>query len=131
MRADMAECRFELLVIRSEEHTSELQSPIDISYAVFCLKKKTNQEGFDIGTESHGEGLGTGTRERLSYSLADALAAYGVPEIDFFFLMIRHQPRSTRRLTLFPYTTLFRSQDHQAVTQLAAYRLDHAMTSAW
>src|SRR6184192_4556205 len=23
---------------RSEEHTSELQSPIDISYAVFCLK---------------------------------------------------------------------------------------------
>src|SRR6184192_2628668 len=27
-------------VLRSEEHTSELQSPIDISYAVFCLKKK-------------------------------------------------------------------------------------------
>src|SRR6188768_3883570 len=25
---------------RSEEHTSELQSPIDTSYAVFCLKKK-------------------------------------------------------------------------------------------
>ena len=25
---------------RSEEHTSELQSPILISYAVFCLKKK-------------------------------------------------------------------------------------------
>ena len=25
--------------IRSEEHTSELQSPITISYAVFCLKK--------------------------------------------------------------------------------------------
>src|SRR6184192_1639323 len=24
--------------VRSEEHTSELQSPIDISYAVFCLK---------------------------------------------------------------------------------------------
>src|SRR6184192_1422263 len=28
---------------RSEEHTSELQSPIDISYAVFCLKKKKYQ----------------------------------------------------------------------------------------
>ena len=27
------------LGIRSEEHTSELQSPITISYAVFCLKK--------------------------------------------------------------------------------------------
>src|SRR6188768_4352986 len=29
----------------------------------------------------------------------------------FFFLMIRRPPRSTRRLTLFPYTTLFRSAD--------------------
>src|SRR3546814_3830974 len=29
-----------LLVIRSEEHTSELQSLMRISYAVFCLKKK-------------------------------------------------------------------------------------------
>src|SRR3546814_8518669 len=28
--------------IRSEEHTSELQSPMRISYAVFCLKTKTN-----------------------------------------------------------------------------------------
>ena len=51
---------------RSEEHTSELQSLLAISYAVFCLKKK-------------------------------------------FFLMIRRPPRSTREVTLFPYTTLFRS----------------------
>src|SRR3546814_10301386 len=29
------------LQIRSEEHTSELQSLMRISYAVFCLKKKT------------------------------------------------------------------------------------------
>src|SRR3546814_4717327 len=28
------------LMIRSEEHTSELQSLMRISYAVFCLKKK-------------------------------------------------------------------------------------------
>src|SRR3546814_4539307 len=28
--------------VRSEEHTSELQSLMRISYAVFCLKKKTN-----------------------------------------------------------------------------------------
>src|SRR3546814_3590527 len=27
--------------VRSEEHTSELQSLMRISYAVFCLKKKT------------------------------------------------------------------------------------------
>src|SRR3546814_7531760 len=29
---------------RSEEHTSELQSLMRISYAVFCLKKKQNQD---------------------------------------------------------------------------------------
>src|SRR3546814_3966237 len=29
---------------RSEEHTSELQSLMRISYAVFCLKKKTNKK---------------------------------------------------------------------------------------
>src|SRR3546814_7904405 len=29
--------------IRSEEHTSELQSLMRISYAVFCLKKKTKK----------------------------------------------------------------------------------------
>src|SRR3546814_10778719 len=29
-----------LFVLRSEEHTSELQSLMRISYAVFCLKKK-------------------------------------------------------------------------------------------
>src|SRR3546814_8145902 len=29
-------------VVRSEEHTSELQSLMRISYAVFCLKKKNN-----------------------------------------------------------------------------------------
>src|SRR3546814_10027193 len=29
---------------RSEEHTSELQSLMSISYAVFCLKKKTKRQ---------------------------------------------------------------------------------------
>src|SRR3546814_2549733 len=29
------------VILRSEEHTSELQSLMRISYAVFCLKKKT------------------------------------------------------------------------------------------
>src|SRR3546814_2968773 len=29
------------ILVRSEEHTSELQSLMRISYAVFCLKKKT------------------------------------------------------------------------------------------
>src|SRR3546814_4865800 len=31
-------------VERSEEHTSELQSLMRISYAVFCLKKKTKKQ---------------------------------------------------------------------------------------
>src|SRR3546814_1830747 len=31
-------------MIRSEEHTSELQSLMRISYAVFCLKKKKNKQ---------------------------------------------------------------------------------------
>src|SRR3546814_7181161 len=33
-----------LKVPRSEEHTSELQSLMRISYAVFCLKKKKNKQ---------------------------------------------------------------------------------------
>src|SRR3546814_2254369 len=32
-----------LLGVRSEEHTSELQSLMRISYAVFCLKNKTHK----------------------------------------------------------------------------------------
>src|SRR3546814_5562668 len=35
---------FGLLLSRSEEHTSELQSLMRISYAVFCLKKKTKTD---------------------------------------------------------------------------------------
>src|SRR3546814_7130940 len=34
---------FKLMSGRSEEHTSELQSLMRISYAVFCLKKKKNK----------------------------------------------------------------------------------------
>src|SRR3546814_7966406 len=36
---------------RSEEHTSELQSLMRISYAVFCLKKKTKSPKIDTHTE--------------------------------------------------------------------------------
>src|SRR3546814_10096983 len=32
------------ILIRSEEHTSELQSLMRISYAVFCLKKQTTKQ---------------------------------------------------------------------------------------
>src|SRR3546814_7337037 len=36
--------RESLVESRSEEHTSELQSLMRISYAVFCLKKKTKEQ---------------------------------------------------------------------------------------
>src|SRR3546814_7335959 len=41
-----------LAVYRSEENTSELQSLMRISYAVFCLKKKNNQHYIEI-TKQH------------------------------------------------------------------------------
>src|SRR3546814_1900274 len=36
--------RWRVSILRSEEHTSELQSLMRISYAVFCLKKKKDQQ---------------------------------------------------------------------------------------
>src|SRR3546814_3280849 len=44
-RVDRAE------IERSEEHTSELQSLMRISYAVFCLKKKPHEEA--ANTDEH------------------------------------------------------------------------------
>src|SRR3546814_4999305 len=41
--AGLQEGRHRRIGHRSEEHTSELQSLMRISYAVFCLKKKTNK----------------------------------------------------------------------------------------
>src|SRR6187200_1346175 len=84
---------------RSEEHTSELQSPDTISYAVFCLKKKKVVEVSDtVG----GEFLASHGADCDRYVLQALFA--------FFFLMIRRPPRSTLCQTLFPYTTLFRSR---------------------
>src|SRR3546814_7067800 len=42
-----------LIAVRSEEHTSELQSLMRISYAVFCLKKKIkkNNKHYSILTK--------------------------------------------------------------------------------
>src|SRR3546814_1667050 len=43
LRGDKAELP-DCVIARSEEHTSELQSLMRISYAVFCLKKKKTQQ---------------------------------------------------------------------------------------
>src|SRR3546814_18837574 len=58
-----------------------------------------------------------------------------------FFLMIRRPPRSTRTDTLFPYTTLFRSLDHQVMEDRVAgapvnkllfgHQAYHALTYGW
>src|SRR3546814_2035588 len=40
---------------RSEEHTSELQSLMRISYAVFCLKKKTKRHNRQDNTQTYYE----------------------------------------------------------------------------
>src|SRR3546814_1048651 len=49
--AERAYARFhagdQFVASRSEEHTSELQSLMRISYAVFCLKKKTKKRNLD------------------------------------------------------------------------------------
>src|SRR3546814_4114766 len=48
---------YKLPLLRSEEHTSELQSLMRISYAVFCLKKKktydTHYRASDIQSYSN------------------------------------------------------------------------------
>src|SRR3546814_17603106 len=48
--------------------------------------------------------------------------------ISFFFLMIRQPPRSTRTDTLFPYTTLFRSDAAQPSRQVAENQSSRAGT---
>src|SRR3546814_6735772 len=50
-------------VTRSEEHTSELQSLMRISYAVFCLKKKTNHKTHTI-RHQHTTSLSTSQTRR-------------------------------------------------------------------
>src|SRR3546814_4987136 len=45
--------RDQVMPLRSEEHTSELQSLMRISYAVFCLKKKQNTQTQSKTTETH------------------------------------------------------------------------------
>src|SRR6184192_3124602 len=82
---------------QSEEHTSELQSPIDNSYAVFCLKKKKSVAAASTTPPPDARtGVPAGT-------------AMSIPWCDSFFFPGSRRPRVTkRRLTLFPYTALFR-----------------------
>src|SRR5881628_4118437 len=75
--------------VRSEEHTSELQSLTDISYAVFCWKKKIPPSADHV-------------YRALARGVVD------VCDRRKSFLMLQRPPTSTRQSTLFPYATLFR-----------------------
>src|ERR1044071_867085 len=81
-------------VTRSEEHTSELQSRVDISYAVFCLKKK------DCDSEMLGLPRCACRDVYMETCTGFATAPFQRPRTGqfLFFLMIRRPPRST----LFP-----------------------------
>src|SRR3546814_12195292 len=49
--------------------------------------------------------------------------------VHFFFVMLRRPPRSTRTDTLFPYTTLFRSNGLARTNPLLAFVLTLSMCS--
>src|SRR3546814_10173698 len=53
---------------RSEEHTSELQSLMRISYAVFCLKKKKKITIDKAQNETHKQNKDTTTTTALNYT---------------------------------------------------------------
>src|SRR5213076_834424 len=93
----------------SEEHTSELQSLPTKSYAVFCLKKKNTYSALRTMAccTTHPRSRCT---DLISRHFPDAPYSTARPSRFFLFLMLRRPPRPTRLVTLFPYTTLFRSR---------------------
>src|SRR6266536_2470664 len=93
---------------RSEEHTSELQSRVDLVCRLL-LEKKKNRHSASACSWCWTMPARKGRWSRLC-SLSPPAAVSPCcscsPSRLFFFLMIRRPPRST----LFPYTTLFRSR---------------------
>src|ERR1044071_6383222 len=61
---------------RSEEHTSELQSRVDISYAVFCLKKKIFDKKSEHFTQ-HRDHSFDYSHDRFCYCVAECNASDG------------------------------------------------------
>src|ERR1022692_4042718 len=102
------------MLFRSDRKSTRLNSShLVISYAVFCLKKKKNNN-IQLSAPSHKTGV-TRCFSREDHTTWSGLGALRLGLwlfscsllllFFFFFLMIRRPPRST----LFPYTTLFRS----------------------
>src|ERR1039457_1960494 len=98
-------------VYRSEEHTSELQSPCNLVCRLLLEKKKKRMNHMWDGAKivpllcllAHAS-LWPACGCPCSHH-TDAFVNLISGSLSFFFLMIRRPPRST----LFPYTTLFRS----------------------
>src|ERR1022692_1948745 len=94
---------------RSEEHTSELQSPCNLVCRLLLEKKtKNNPPAPHVVRVAGTLGLRT-QRPAPAHPRTARAVQRPVPRPAaplFFFLMIRRPPRST----LFPYTTLFRSR---------------------
>src|ERR1022692_811837 len=100
------------MLFRSEEHTSELQSPCNLVCRLLLEKKKEKTQArsrlsgqaprlatcspHSFAADTHARVIGALRRSAMA-------CVSGVVSF-FFFLMIRGPPRST----LFPYTTLFR-----------------------
>src|ERR1039457_660696 len=83
---------------RSEEHTSELQSPCNLVCRLLLEKKKKLRPDSQYALP----------QQRAPNVHGCVVGDWHWPnprESNVFFLMIRRPPRST----LFPYTTLFRS----------------------
>src|SRR6266850_2102084 len=97
---------------RSEEHTSELQSPCNLVCRLLLEKKKRNWSGDAhnvhqalFAVENVANWARTYSCCRCGHVVCSERPAESfAPWYCFFFLMIRRPPRST----LFPYTTLFR-----------------------
>src|SRR6478735_1374307 len=97
---------------RSEEHTSELQSPCNLVCRLLLEKKKNNLVRYeDLGNQTAHSGhvaallLQYRLLLRVGQHQQQLVVGGAISRGDvIFFLMIRRPPRST----LFPYTTLFR-----------------------
>src|SRR3954466_14484248 len=113
---------------RSEEHTSELQSHDNLVCRLLLEKKQKQalrQQGQREPTRAvpRFATLGrTVAMARCRSNVPRVLSTESCTLLLFFFLMIRRPPRST----LFPYTTLFRSND-TATTEIYTLSLHDAL----
>src|ERR1039457_4629044 len=109
-RAKWLQYAWDWLRDRSEEHTSELQSPCNLVCRLLLEKKKTKT--YSVSTFHRSRCWDSCMPQSRDSTSAAWLMLYSalcvtvsISVFFFFFLMIRRPPRST----LFPYTTLFRS----------------------